>query len=67
MKAIEVCPSTLMPGYAGYSPRAVKVLFDGVAVSPFLDVDFEKEQDQRQAMENMKNCSTICLPTKMHT
>jgi serine/threonine-protein kinase HipA len=57
MKAIEVCPSTLMPGYAGYSPRAVKVLFDGVAVSPFLNVDFEKEQDQRQAMENMKNMS----------
>lgn len=57
MKAIEVCPSTLMPGYAGYSPRAVKVLFDGVAVSPFLDVDFEKVQDQRQAMENMKNIS----------
>ena len=34
MKAIDVCPSTLMPGFTGYSPRAVKMLFDGVNVSP---------------------------------
>ena len=34
MKMIEVCPSTLMHGYVGYSPRAVKNLFDGIAVSP---------------------------------
>ena len=27
MKAIEVCPSTLMPGFTGYSPLAVKTLF----------------------------------------
>ena len=57
MKAINVCPSTLMPGYSGYSPRAVKMLFDGVAVSPFLDIDFEKERDQQQARDNMKNMS----------
>jgi hypothetical protein len=34
MKTIEVCPSMLMPGFAGYSPHAVKTLFDGVTVSP---------------------------------
>lgn len=57
MKTIEVCPSTLMPGFKGYSPRAVKTLFDGVVVSPIIDIDFEKEQDQRLAMENMNNMS----------
>ena len=57
MSAIEVCPSTLKPGYSSYSPRAVKMLFDGVVVSPFIDIDFEAEQFQQQAMENMSNMS----------
>lgn len=34
MKAIEVCPSKLRSGFTTYSPKAVKDLFDGVAVSP---------------------------------
>ena len=57
MKLINVCPSTLLPGYSGYSPRALKMLFDGVAVSPILDIDFEKERDQQQARDNMNNMS----------
>ncbi|MBO5624765.1 MAG: HipA domain-containing protein [Prevotella sp.] len=57
MKTIEVCPSTLRPGFSAYSPQAVKDLFDGVVVSPFIDIDFENERDQQQAMENMNNMS----------
>lgn len=57
MKAINVCPATLKPGYSGYSPRAVKLLFDGVTVSPFIDIDFEKDRDQQQTKDNMKNMS----------
>ena len=57
MKTIDVCPSTLMPGYSGYSPRAVKMLFDGVVVSPIIDIDFENERNQPQAIENMNNMS----------
>ena len=57
MRAIEVCPSTLMNGFSGYSPRAAKMLFDGVEVSPFIDINFEDEQDLRQAMDNMNNMS----------
>ena len=57
MKTIEVCPSTLRPGYVTYSPKAVKELFDGVVVSPFIDIDFENESDQRLALENMQNMS----------
>lgn len=57
MRAIEVCPSTLAPGFSGYSPHAVKALFDGVAVSPFIGIDFEDERDRHQVMENMNNMS----------
>ena len=57
MKTIEVCPSTLRPGYVTYSPKAVKELFEGVVVSPFIDIDFENESDQRLALENMGNMS----------
>ena len=57
MKKIEVCPSTLRPGFSTYSPIAVRELFDGVAVSPFIDINFENERDQQQAMENMNNMS----------
>jgi len=57
MKTIEVCPSTLRSGFSTYSPQAVKELFDGVVVSPFIDIDFENEHDQQQVMENMNNMS----------
>ena len=57
MKTIEVCPSTLRSGYTTYSPLAVKELFDGVVVSPLIDIDFENERDQQLAMENMNNMS----------
>ena len=57
MKVIEVCPSTLMPGFSGYSPRAIKMLFDGVVVSPIIDIDFESERDQQEVMANMNNMS----------
>ena len=63
MRSIEVCPSTLTPGFSGYSPRAVKDLFDGVAVSPFIGVDFGDERDRHQVMENMNNMSISGAPT----
>ena len=57
MITIAVCPSTLREGYDTYSPAAVRDLFDGQAVSPIIDIDFEKENDQQQALENMDNMS----------
>lgn len=57
MKAINVCPSTLMTGFSDYSPRAIKILFDGAHVSPIIGINFESEHDQQQAFENMKNMS----------
>ena len=53
MKALEVCPSTLRPCYTTFSPYAIRELFDGVEVSPIIDIDFEDEADQQKAIENM--------------
>ncbi|MBQ9230786.1 MAG: HipA domain-containing protein [Prevotella sp.] len=57
MKKIDVCPSTLRQGFDTYSPQAIKELFDGQVVSPYIDLDFEKESDQQQARDNMNNMS----------
>lgn len=57
MKTINRCPSTLRAGYSTYSPHAIKELFDGMVVSPFIDIDFENERDQQLAMQNMSNMS----------
>ncbi|MBQ9678318.1 MAG: HipA domain-containing protein [Prevotella sp.] len=57
MKKIDVCPSTLRQGFDTYSPQAIKELFDGQVVSPYIEIDFEKESDQQQARDNMNNMS----------
>ena len=36
---INVCPSLLIEGHTSYSPAALKILFDGMEVSPFLNFD----------------------------
>ncbi|MGM9780623.1 MAG: HipA domain-containing protein [Candidatus Cryptobacteroides sp.] len=41
MNSLSVCPSSLAEGFDTYSPAAVKALFDGIKVSPFLDFDLE--------------------------
>lgn len=57
MRNTKVCPSTLLPGFDSYSPVAIKELFDGVTVSPFIDIDFEDDEHQQQVMDNMGNMS----------
>ena len=57
VKKTEVCPSTLLPGFTSYSPRAAKILFDGKVVSDIIDFDFEDENEQKKALENMENMS----------
>ncbi|MBR0049166.1 MAG: HipA domain-containing protein [Prevotella sp.] len=42
MIEIKYCPSTLAEGYDTYSPQAVKRLFDGKRVSPFLDFNINE-------------------------
>lgn len=57
MKTLTICPATLQPGFDTYSPVAVKKVFGGQTVSPFLDVDFENEREQDATRENMKYIS----------
>ena len=51
MIEIKFCPSTLAEGYDTYSPQAVKRLFDGKRVSPFLDFNIN-ELKQSDAIVN---------------
>lgn len=53
MKHLNVCPATLKTGYDTYSPTAIKELFEGKKVSPFIDISFDSDGDQQLAMENM--------------
>lgn len=57
MKTLTVCPSTLQPGFDTYSPTALKSLFDGEKVSPFVDIDFEGSSANSNLKENQNNLS----------
>ena len=57
MNTLTVCPATLLPGFDTYSPFAIKELFEGQEVSPYLDIDFENEREQEAVRENMSNMS----------
>jgi len=61
----NVCPSTLQAGFNGYSPTAIKRLFDGKKVSPFLDFCFEKEAQQEEIASNMERISVSGVQEKM--
>ena len=45
MYSIHSCPSLLKEGYNSYSPVALRQLFDGKKVTPYLDFATEDEED----------------------
>lgn len=55
---ICVCPSTLAEGYTTYSPVALKALFDGKAVSHYVDVPNPSE-DSVEAKEAIRNVGRV--------
>lgn len=57
MKDIKICPSTLAEGYDTYSPIAIKRLFDGHRVSPYLDFEIDEISQVQDAMQTMKRIS----------
>ena len=57
MRTISVCPATLQPGYDTYSPMALKLLFGGEKVSPFLDFEFEGISANSDLQVNQRNLS----------
>ena len=53
MYNIHCCPSLLSEGYIAYCPAAVRHLFDGKKVSPYLDFATEDEEDLAAISESM--------------
>ena len=48
---IQCCPSCLDEGYTTYCPNAIKSLFDGVKVSPYLDFELENVRNKQTFLE----------------
>ena len=48
---IQCCPSCLDGGYTTYCPNAIKLLFDGVKVSPYLDFELENVRNKQTFLE----------------
>lgn len=57
MIEIKYCPSTLAEGYDTYSPQAVKRLFDGKRVSPFLDFNINELKQSDAIVKAMQRIS----------
>ena len=57
MKEIQVCPSTLKPGFQTYSPAAIKSLFAGIKVSHRTDFTISDEDTIKVLNENVGKLS----------
>lgn len=55
MRKLFVCPSTLAPGYTSYSPIALKHLFGGKKVSPYLQFNFDDDDHRKKVILNIKS------------
>lgn len=60
MKAINVCPSTLIPGYSGYSPRAVKMLLQMTEEGN--DSNFKYQGNYAQIADAIKEIIPAWMP-----
>lgn len=64
MIEIKYCPSTLAEGYDIYSPQAVKRLFDGKRVSPFLDFNINELKQSDVIVRAMQRISVSGVQEK---
>ena len=64
MKEITHCPSCLENGFATYSAKAVKTLFDGHKVSHMLDFDFDSLNDRPDVVDAMRRISVSGVQEK---
>lgn len=64
MRKLFICPSTLAPGYSSYSPIALKHLFNGKKVSPYLDFNFDDDDNRQEVILNMKSTTSSGLQEK---
>lgn len=61
---IKKCPSTLAEGYATYSPSAIRNLFDGQKVSPFLDFGIGEFKNSNVVVDAMRRISVSGVQEK---
>jgi len=64
MVEIKYCPSTLAEGYNTYSPQAVKRLFDGKKVLPFLDFNINELKQSDVIVRAMQRISVSGVQEK---
>lgn len=64
MIEIKRCPSSLQEGYETYSPKALKVLFDGKKVSHLLDFNIEEFRSGTSLEEAMHRISVSGVQEK---
>ena len=64
MVEIKYCPSTLAEGYDSYSPQAVKRLFDGKKVSPYLDFNISELKQTDEIVRAMQRISVSGVQEK---
>jgi serine/threonine-protein kinase HipA len=64
MVEIKYCPSTLAEGYNTYSPQAVKRLFDGKKVSPFLGFNINELKQSDVIVRAMQRISVSGVQEK---
>ena len=64
MIEIKYCPSTLAEGFNTYSPQAVKRLFDGKRVSPFLDFNINELKQSDVIVRAMQRISVSGVQEK---
>lgn len=65
MMDIKNCPSTLASGYNTYSPVALRRLFDGKKVSPFMDLLYDDDQSSEEVVDNVKRISISGVQEKL--
>ena len=58
------CPSTLAEGYSGYSPKALKTLFSGQRVSPYLDFGIKGLKNSEEAVRAAERISVSGVQEK---
>lgn len=61
---IQCCPSCLDEGYTTYCPNAIKSLFGGVKVSPYLDFELENVRNRQTIIDAMHRISVSGVQEK---
>lgn len=64
MAEIKNCPSLLQEGFDTYSPKATKMLFEGVKVNPILNFDIDEFRNTGEIVEAMQRISVSGVQEK---